>query len=145
MLMITYSEILQTVLEAFKSAEDLKEVKFLYDFPAKKQDLPLRSPIVTVGFEEIKVETTEIKEIIFFDASPCTATLRLLLCIPKEQSGFRCYELLEKVINNCKLLLGQYDVTNIKSGQMRFDSSVCGLILPLYITLELGNAFVTNG
>ena len=140
--MITHYNVLETVYNYFKNIPELANIKFLYEFPAQKQDLPLRSPIVTIGLDEYKMAPIEDAELVTSTDALNTATVKMLICVPKAQSGFDCYCTLKSILNNSKEFINSNKVLNIKTDSMRFDSTVCGLVLPFYISLKLDSAYI---
>lgn len=115
--------------------------KFVFDFPADKQDLPLRNPVVSIGLEELKIVTSEEFTSIGINHSPYFTTIKCLICLPKAETGFCCYEILDMILASFEENLSEYKIIEMKTDKICFDSTLCGLVLPLYITFSFPNAF----
>lgn len=111
------------------------------EFADIKQDIPLRSPVITVGLKEIQVESSAESGIIASDASPCFVTVRLSLCAPKTHTGLECCEVLDGTVNALKGILNMYSLTDITVGDMKYSSTLAALVVTVDVKIAYGNAY----
>lgn len=134
--------LISDVLEVYRGTSTLWDIEFVNEFPNKKHDLPLRYPIVSVGVDEVNIFPIEEYNSIYFGRSPSTARLKLCICVPNSSGGNACYDVLDRVINATTSILKMYTLIGIKTDEMKYSSSISGLVIPLYITVDTGHAFV---
>lgn len=110
------------------------------EFPDKKQDLPLRNPIVTVGVNDITIEGREDVKLAE-GMAPSTVTVRLTVCVPKLMTGDKCMQTVDAVINSLKSMLQNYSILTIKVSNTRYSSKLSALVTDVDVKFYYGTAF----
>lgn len=110
------------------------------EFPDKKQDLPLRNPIITVGVNDITIEGIEDAKLAE-GLAPSTVTVRLTVCVPKLMTGEKSCQTVDAVINSLKSMLQNYSILTIKVSNTRYSSKLSALVTNVDVKFDLGNAF----
>jgi len=110
------------------------------EFPDKKQDLPLRNPIITVGVNDITIEGIEDAKLAE-GLAPSTVTVRLTVCVPKFITGEKSCQTVDTVINSLKSMLQTYSISTIKVSNTRYSSKLSALVTDVDVKFDSGNAF----
>ncbi len=110
------------------------------EFPDKKQDLPLRNPIVTVGVNDITAQGIEDAKLAE-GLAPSTVTVRLTVCVPKLMTGEKCMQMVDAVINSLKSMLQTHSILTVKVSNTRYSSKLSALITDVDVKFDSGNAF----
>lgn len=110
------------------------------EFPDKKQDLPLRNPIVTVGVNDITIEGIEDAKLAE-GMAPSTVTVRLTVCVPKTMTGENSCKTVDAVINSLKSMLQTYSILTIKVSNTRYSSKLSALVTDVDVKFYSGTAF----
>ena len=131
--------IISNVVNTLSSA--MSGLTVTQEFADIKQDIPLRSPVITVGLKEIQVRSSAESGIIASDASPCFVTVRLSLCAPKTHTGLKCCEVLDGTVNALKGILNMYSLTDITVGDMKYSSTLAALVVTVDVKIAYGNAY----
>lgn len=139
--MISIEALINDVCEILGSSEKTAGITFLPEFPARKQDLPLKHPVVSVGVDRVGANPIDSATELGKNASPCTVRLKLLVCVPKTDSGSSCHKVFDKVISACPLLLGKYRIQRFYTGAIKYSTVIAGLVLPVSIVFSAGEAF----
>ena len=139
--MISIETLINDVCEILGSSEKTAGITFLPEFPARKQDLPLKHPVVSVGVDRVGSNQTVTTAESEANASPCTVRLKLLICVPKTDSGSSCHRVFDKVISACPLLLDKYQIQRFYTGAIKYSTVIAGLVLPVSIVFSAGEAF----
>ena len=139
--MISIETLINDVCETLGGSEITKGITFIPEFPARKQDLPLKHPVVSVGIERVGANPMGESLTLTENGSPCTVRIRLLICVPKSAGGNTCHRVLDKVMSACALLLPKYQVLKFYTGTMKYSTVITGLVLPFDIIFDVGNAF----
>ncbi len=141
--MISIDTLIKDVCTTLGNSPKTAGITFLPEFPARKQDLPLKHSVVSVGLDGVNANPIASASKLEQGASPCTVNLKLLICVPKTDSGSSCHKVFDKVISACPLLLEKYDVARIHTGTIKYSTVIAGLVLPLNIAISAGNAFAS--
>ena len=139
--MISVESLINNICNKLNSSAYSSGVKYVPEFPKKKQDMPLRSPIVSVGADKITVEPQKDATSLKKGASPSYVRLKFYICVPKSSTGNACYAVLDKFIAASKSLLETHTIIGIETEEMKYSSSVNGLVLPVVLTLSTGHAY----
>lgn len=139
--MISIEALIKDVCETLGASDKTSGITFLPEFPARKQDLPLKYPVVSVGVDRVGANQTVASGESESVSSPCTVRLKLLICVPKTNSGSSCHQVFDKVISACPLLLGKYEIQRFYTGAIKYSTVIAGLVLPLNIVFSAGEAF----
>ncbi len=139
--MISIELLITDVCDILSNSAHTEGIAFIPEFPSSKQDLPLTSPVVSVGVEQICAEPGELQTKLEVGASPSTVKLKLLICVPKSIAGIDCYGVFDKVIAATAGILNKYTVLSVATEQMKYSSTINGLVLPLEIELSSGHAY----
>ncbi len=75
------------------------------------------------------------------NASPATMRIKMCICAPSTTNGKDCYNVLDRIIENSRNLVALNSVACIETGELKYSNSITGLLLPLYITLNIKNMF----
>ena len=133
--------IIEYVCEYYEGTEGLDDITFIPEFPGKRHDLPLRGKIVSVGIDRVRVMPAENAVKIANNASPATMRIKMCICAPSTTNGKDCYNVLDRIIENSRNLVALNSVACIETGELKYSNSITGLLLPLYITLNIKNMF----
>ena len=139
--MISIEALINDICQTLGSSEKTKGITFIPEFPARKQDLPLKHPVVSVGVERVGANPLDDNTTLLVNESPCTARVRLLMCVPKSAGGDASHRVLDKVLSACPLLLPKYKILRFYTGTVKYSTVITGLVLPLDIVFSVGHAF----
>lgn len=139
--MTSVKQLIETVCNIYNESEHSYGIKYIQEFPSQKQDLPLRSPVVSVGVEKVAVKSETFNTAIQNGSSPSEVKIKFLICVPKNNSGSTCYEVLDKFLLATKTLVETYSIIDIGTEAIKYSSTINGLILPVQITVFTGNAY----
>ncbi len=92
------------IVEWLKSREELREIKFLVEFPAIKKAVPLRNPIVAVGIEGMDIvdSFSENDDGVLIENEYCRQAnikLRLSIHVPYSEGGEGCHKAFTDIID----------------------------------------------
>lgn len=138
--MTSIEQLITEMCETFNASPKSAGIKYIHEFPGTKQDIPLTSPIVSVGAERVAV-TRKTADTTLSDSSSASVRLKFCICVPKSLSGRACYAVFDKLMAVTETLLSRYSLTKIVTEEMKYSSTVNGLILPVIMTVSLGNAY----
>ncbi len=110
------------------------------EFPDRQQDLPLRTPIISVGVKDITAEGIEGVKLAE-GAAPSTVTVRLTVCVPKLMTGEKCMQTIDAVINSLRSILQTNSILSIKVNYTRYSAKLSALVTDIDVKFNSGNAF----
>lgn len=139
--MIDCNSVLNAVMSALLSDGNMSNVTVMKEFPSEKRDSPVDGAMVTVGADGVTIERDNGNIKLSKDNSPMTISVKLLLCVPKAFGGNMCYEIFDRVMNSLCTLIPKYSILGIKSGEVRYSTMIKALVLPINVTVSIGNVY----
>lgn len=94
-----------SIVNWLNTLEDLKDIKFLTEFPPVYKSVPLKKSIVSVGVEELNITdhfTANDDGVLIRDEYCRTAKMNisLIIHVPFSMGGSKCHEVFTKVVNH---------------------------------------------
>ena len=142
--MVSCNTILSNVRSKLTAASGTA-IRYVTEFPATRQDLPLSGPVAAVGIGRMTVENTKDEEgnvrYVTAKASSSMVTVTITLCIPKTKLSAGYAGTLDTLLAAAKNLTTAYQVLSITTGDAKYSSSVGALVIPVNIKINAGNLF----
>lgn len=132
--MSTPSNTLNTVISIIKSAVG-DSAAVTKEFTGNKQELPLKSIVISAGIKKTDVKYIEAEEA---SSHQRKLVVEALVCAPKNCSSESIIILLDKIFQKSFESHGKtITLYGFSTDSIRYSSSICALILPIYITVGL--------
>ena len=119
----------------------LPDIAVAPEFSNIKQNMPLQSPIITVGTERIVITADAEAGVVSTGSSESIVTVRLSLCAPKRFTGLDCSYLSDRTVEALRKLLDMYFVIGMEIGDIKYSSTLSALVSEIKITVDYGNAY----
>lgn len=134
-------KLIDYIVSTLSANEALTDMAVITEFPSKKQDIPLKKTVVSVGLEGINVTGVEKGVSVSAEASPINYTIGLTLCVPKSATGSVCHGAVDSILDALATFVAEYSVTDITVGQMKYSSTLGALTVPITVKIFNGNAY----
>ena len=128
------SNTLNTVINLVKTAVG-DSAAVTKEFTGNKQELPLKSIVISVGIKKTDVKYVNLEDTTSHQRK---MVVEALICAPKNCSSESIVNLLDKIFKKAFESHGNaITLYGFSSDYIRYSSSICALILPIYITVGL--------
>ncbi len=136
--MKTINNILADIITAVNAIKRLP-IKACYDYQSSLMDMPLTSPIVTVGLDSVEANLGKASAYVGKRngytqyAVPTEVNIAASIYLPHTANGFVNYDVLTYIIE--ALFKSNITVNKISCGNMRYNSTFMCSVLPITISL----------
>lgn len=129
-----------SIVNWLSEQEVLKSLRFMTEFPAEKKAIPLTSPIVAVGIEEMQITDSFIEndEGVLEKNDYCrvaTIKIRLAIHVPFSQGGERCYDAFTDIID-CLTFGSDLEIINSGCEDIKADRDTDAFVLAAWINVN---------
>lgn len=139
--MTSVCNIVYSIMSALSSAPSMDGIVIVDEYSGQKQDIPLQNLTVSVGLLKGIITHGEDESVVQYGNSPSHITVRLNICAPRSRGGSACLGALDKVISALKNNIGTLNISEISIGELSHSNLISGLLMPLCVTVDTGNAF----
>ncbi len=120
--------------------EILKPLRFMTEFPAEKKAIPLTSPIVAVGIEEMQITDSFVEndEGVLEKNDYCRVAsikIRLAIHVPFSQGGEKCYDAFTDIID-CLTFASDLEIVNSGCEDINADRDTDAFVLAAWINVN---------
>lgn len=134
-------ELIDDFIEYYSGKNELSDITFIAEFPGKRHDLPLRGKIVSVGVDKVNISPADDATTLEYNKSPATMRVKMCICAPSTTNGADCYNVLDRILQKSEILISQWKVASIDTGELKYSSSIAGLLLPIFITVNIKSMY----
>lgn len=140
-LMTSVCSIVYSIVAALSEFPSMTGITIVDEYSGQKQNMPLEGLTVSVGLQSGMVTHGDGESTVQYGNAPSHITVRINICAPRSSGGSACLGALDKVISALKNNIGTLDISEISIGELSHSSLISGLLLPLSVTIDTGNAF----
>ena len=138
--MSTISAMPSSIVTWLSGRSELSEIKFLTEYPPRNKAVPLKSPIVSVGLNDVKITDhfTDNGEGVLVADEYCRKAaieIRLGIHVPFSQGGSACHEVFTKVVD-CLTFETDLNIICSECHSIVSDRDTDALVMDALITLE---------
>ena len=138
--MSTISALPRNIVEWLETREELKEIKFLVEFPAIKKAVPLKNTIVAVGIGGVDIVDSFVEndEGVLVENEYCRqANMRLRLSIhaPYSEGGEACHRAFTDIID-CLTFASGLDIISSGCDRIEADRDTDAFVLAAWISVK---------
>ncbi len=142
--MISVEKVISDLCGIYNASRFSEGVKYIPEFPSQRQDLPLRTPVVSVGADRVVVPGQSLDTSAEEESNSSRVRLKFCICVPKSLSGLACYEVFDKFLSVTQSILDTYSVIDIVTDAMKYSATINGLLLPVQMTIAIKSTNTTE-
>lgn len=129
-----------SIVNWLSEQEILKSLRFMTEFPAEKKAIPLTSPIVAVGIEEMQITDSFVEndEGVLEKNDYCRVAsikIRLAIHVPFSQGGEKCYDAFTDIID-CLTFASDLEIVNSGCEDINADRDTDAFVLAAWINVN---------
>jgi len=122
------------------SQEELSGIRFMTEYPPEKKAIPLKSAIVAVGLEEVKIEDSFSDDGtgVLVENEYCrlaTMKIKLAIHIPFSEGGAKCHDVFSNVID-CLTFASDLEIVDSGCSDVTADRDTDALVLNAWMNVR---------
>ena len=138
--MSSISSLPADIVAWLSAQEELSAIRFMTEYPPEKKAIPLKSAIVAVGLEEVKLvdSFTDDGTGVLVENEYCrqaTMKIKLAIHIPFSEGGAKCHDVFSNVID-CLTFASDLEITESGCADVTADRDTDALVLNAWINVS---------